>query len=131
MRVAVIERFSDPSRNCDPDRVGGPGDDIRFVRLSSGGRFSHLSPGVDQSIASDTTNASLPWRCIRSLCGILADGGLTSHDKRRLITSALTTGGAPFVALAGAYTMRFDFYGQSLSIESTVSRAATFLWCRF
>jgi hypothetical protein len=103
MRVAVIERFSDPSRNCDPNLVGAPGDEIRFLRLSGGQPFPHSSVGVDRFIASEATNAPLFWRCMRSLCGILTDAGLSSHDKRRLIASALVTGGAPLAGLAGAY----------------------------
>jgi hypothetical protein len=83
MRVAIIERFSDPSRNCDPDRVGAPRDDTRVLRAPDG-------------------TFSLLRRCFRSVYGILADARLSTHDKRKLIVSALATGGAPFAALAGA-----------------------------
>jgi hypothetical protein len=103
MRIAIVERFSDPSRNCDPNRVGAQGDDIHVLRLGVGKTLPHPSLRVDQSIALNRTRAPLPWRCLRSLWGILTDAGLSNRDKRLLIASALATGGAPLTALAGAH----------------------------
>jgi hypothetical protein len=105
MRIAIVERFSDASRNCDPNRVGGRGDDIHVLRLGVSKTLAQPRLGVDHSIAPDETRDRLWWRCLRSLCGILTDTVLSRHDKRRLIASALATGGAPFTALAGAYDM--------------------------
>jgi hypothetical protein len=87
MRIAVIERFSDPSRNCDPNRIGAEGDDLRFLQLGGGRRFP----------------PSLLWRCLRSVCAVLADRGMSTQVKRRLIASALATGGPPLAALASAH----------------------------
>ena len=81
MRIAVIERFAEASRNCDPSRIGAEGDDLHFLRLG-GSRF----------------RPSLLWHCLGSLGGVLSDRQLSSRDKRQLIASALATGGAPFAS---------------------------------
>ncbi len=80
MPIAVIERFSDPSRNCDADSLG---DDVEVVRLGGSG------------------GAVLAGRCLAAVASIIADGQLPVRDKVSLIKSALETGGAPFAALAG------------------------------
>jgi hypothetical protein len=103
MRIAIVERFSDPSRNCDPTRVGARGDDIHVLRLGCGESLPGPPFGTDQPIAPKATRGLLLARCLRSLLGILTDRGLSSLEKRRLIASALATGGAPLTALAGTH----------------------------
>jgi hypothetical protein len=107
MRIAVIERFSDVSRNCDVDRVGADEDDIRFLRLGAGERLARTSLPAGGSPESSAWTAAKPppllWRCLRSLAGILSDAGLSGGQKGRLVASALATRGAPFTALAGAH----------------------------
>jgi len=124
VRIAVIERFSDPSRTCDTKRVGADGgDDIHVVQLCCGGPLTRLDSQSDGSLHSIVRIlwsearrfAPLLWRCIRSLAEILTDSDLSIHDKRRLIASGLATRGGPLAALAGARdivrllrSMRFD-----------------------
>ncbi len=103
MRVAVIERFFDPSRNCDPNRVGAQEDEVHVLRLGVGETVPPPPLRVGQSITPTARRHQLPWRCLRSLWSILTDAGLSGHDKRRIIASALATGGAPLTALAGAH----------------------------
>ena len=87
MRIAVIERFAEASRNCDPNRIGADGDDLHFLRLG-GSRF----------------RPSLLWHGLRSLGGVLSDRQLSSSDKRQLLSGErASTGGAPFAALASAH----------------------------
>src|SRR3977135_785685 len=98
MRIAIVERFREPSRNCDPGTVGGPGDDIEVMRLGARKPHPHSSTPVDQSMVRDSLRVHLPWRCIVSLWKIITDADLSAAGKRRLIASALATGGAPLSA---------------------------------
>src|SRR5579862_1933647 len=114
VRIAIIERFEDPSRVCDPNSVGSRRDEIRVLHLGSG---VALRPPRKRM----TAMRLLP-RCLRSLGSTIADKKLSIRDKRRLITDALTTGGAPFSALAGLHDalrlLRSDRFDQVVCFSS-------------
>ena len=136
MRIAVIERFSEPSRTCDVNRLA-VGDEVDVVRLRGGAPTlpcdaaarSHESK-VRHAWREAIGFAPLAGRCLRSLAGILTDSGLSARDKRGLIASALATRGAPLAALAGARDA-VRLLGRSSSIASTASDHADLRLCRF
>ena len=108
MRIAVIERFSNASRNCGKEPLPGAGapgsveDEVHVVRL----RGSDPPPSSKRSTLALARRelarlSLLPMRCLGALAGIAADRELSSRDKRTLIASALATRGAPLAALAG------------------------------
>jgi hypothetical protein len=81
LKVAVLERFSDPSRRCEPGWAE--------------------SSGYETAI-SDLTGGWNGWRSfIASLSALLMDP-LSVSDRIRLLVACLGTGGAQRAALAGA-----------------------------
>jgi len=106
VRIAIVERFPDPSRNCDPNRVGSREDEIHVLCLGSGAVVHQPFPPTHLT-QTNLKTLTLLRRCLQSLRGVLTDAALSPRDMRRLIASALATGGAPFAALAGlSETMR-------------------------
>jgi hypothetical protein len=84
-RVAVLERFGDPSRRCDPRQVAHPGDELTVWDLAE---------------ANDNPRAllkRLPCEVLRWVAGPMPEGG-----RRKLLHSCLATGGAPLGALIRA-----------------------------
>jgi hypothetical protein len=101
MRIAVIERFSAPSRNCDSNAAGARSDEVRTLWLK--GR--PVPEPMDRLAFERREIARLmtqPVRILRSLAGILADRGFSLRQKRSLVVSALATKGAPGESLAHA-----------------------------
>jgi hypothetical protein len=97
-RILIIERFSDPSRNCDPVSVTG-GTSFDVVHLRSKPASPEASPW--QNLRREAARRSaLPIRCLGAVASIAADPGLSWAEKRGLIASALCTGGAKMAALA-------------------------------
>src|SRR5579871_237708 len=102
MRVAIIERFSSASRNCDPDQVPDA-DDVHVIRLH-GSRLRSPAESSAMFLAwrEAVRLAALPGSCLGALASIVADRDLSGRDKRALVASALATRGAPLAALASA-----------------------------
>lgn len=99
MRVAIIERFSNPSRNCDTDQLAE--DEVHVVRLRGGDRISSEPESrMSRTWHEAARSAALPGRCLIALASILVNRQLSAHDKVSLIRSALSTRGAPAAALA-------------------------------
>jgi hypothetical protein len=81
MRVAVLERFADLSRRCDPEAIGGLEDELSVWNLA--GRWKG-------------------WRSFgANLLALLAEP-LSVGDRMRLLIACLGTGGAQSGALARA-----------------------------
>jgi hypothetical protein len=80
LKVAVLERFADPSRRCDPKAIGGPGDELTVWNLTGGNRRRL----VDNPLAWLSR-----WRA----------GSLSIGDRIRVLTACLGTGGGRFGAL--------------------------------
>lgn len=101
-RVALIERFSSPSRTCDPEQIPDAGD-VHVIRLRGSGPLSPDEAPLLEFVRSEAPRcAALPGRCLKAAASILADRRLSPADKRALIAGALATRGARFAALAGA-----------------------------
>ena len=101
-RVAVIERFPATSRNCDPDNADAGGGGVHVLRLA-GDQSLLRADGLRVPMRERARCAALPWRCLRSVAGIVGDQELSPRDKRSLVGSALATRGAPLAALAAAH----------------------------
>jgi hypothetical protein len=81
LKVAVLERFTDPSRRCDPQAIGGPEDELTFCNLNDRNR---------QSIV-DNLKASLSPRRARPL---------SIGDRIKLFIACLGTRGPRFGSIA-------------------------------
>jgi hypothetical protein len=97
-RIAIIERFSHPSRNYDPACVA-EGASFEVIRLNTKPASREVSAwhNLKREAAWKSILAS---RCLGAIASIAADAGLSWAEKRGLITSALKTGGARMAALA-------------------------------
>jgi hypothetical protein len=80
LKIAVLERFDDPSRRCNPEAMGGPGDELTVWNLTGGNRRSF----VQNPLAWVSR-----WRA----------GPLSISDRIRVLIACLGTGGARFGAL--------------------------------
>lgn len=97
-RIAIIERFSDSSRNCDPAHVtGGASLDVIHLRTNPA---SHGTSKWQRLKHEAARRSALPIRCVGALASIAADPGLSWAEKRGLVASAINTGGARMSALA-------------------------------
>jgi hypothetical protein len=103
MRIGIVERFYDPSRQCDPNRVGERGDEIDIMAPCGMRSLTIPALPTHQSLLPLPRRSKLLWRCLRSLYEILTDADLSGHERRRLVASAFATGGAPLTTLAGAH----------------------------
>jgi hypothetical protein len=81
MKVAVLERFADLSRRCDPEAIGGPEDELSVWNLA--GRWKG-------------------WRSFGANLLALLVEPLSVGDRMKLLIACLGTGGAPYGALARA-----------------------------
>jgi hypothetical protein len=81
LKIAVLERFADPSRRCDPEAIGGPEDELTFWNLTDRGE------GQSSKLS---TILSLLQRA----------GSLSIGDRIKLFIACLGTGGARFGPLA-------------------------------
>jgi hypothetical protein len=81
MKVAVLERFADPSRRCDPEAIVGPEDELAVWNL---------------------TSSRNGWRSfVANLQALLAEP-ISVSDRIRLLIACLNTGGGRNGALARA-----------------------------
>jgi hypothetical protein len=81
VKVAVLERFSNPSRRCDPHRLGAAASDV---------------------VTWDLPNPlDAPFTCLRAVPGAIA-GWMRIPGRRELFRSCVTTGGARLGALLRA-----------------------------
>ena len=81
MKVAVLERFADPSRRCDAEAMGGPEDELAVWNLTGGWNG---------------------WRgFVANLPALLAEP-ISVGDRIRLLIACLGTGGAQCGALTRA-----------------------------
>jgi hypothetical protein len=80
LKVAILERFADPSRRCDPAAAGDPEDDLTVWNLTGGNRQSFV-------------NNPLAW------LSRWGEGSLSIGDRIGLFIACLGTGGARFGAL--------------------------------
>lgn len=85
MKVAVLERFADPSRRCDPALIGGDGDAATTWNLP--GPFHE-----PLSLVRHLPRAALRW----------LDGTVPRAERRALLRACCQTGGARLGALARA-----------------------------
>jgi hypothetical protein len=74
VKIALLERFSDPSRRCDPSRVAAPDDDVLIWDLSRS-RGDHV-PSFRDFVRVAPAWATLPmptrsrWRLLRLCAGM-------------------------------------------------------------
>lgn len=142
MRIAVIERFSTPSRNCDPNVLTAAGHAVHCICLRRGHAAAEVGTYRDKLRRAWREAIRVPRLvrdCLRSLAGILSDRQLSRRDKSGLIASALATRGAPFSALAGAHSTvrllrsaRFDridcFAARGFALVPFLSRLLGIPW---
>ncbi|MDP9176536.1 MAG: hypothetical protein M3O61_02545 [Gemmatimonadota bacterium] len=83
--IGALERFSDPSRRCDHDRIGAHGDKVLSCDLP------HPLDDILECV-----------RCIPAALTGWLNAPVSSEDRRRLFQSCIETGGAPFGALLRA-----------------------------
>ena len=81
MKIAVLERFADSSRRCDPNAIGGPEDEVTCWDLT-------------------TQDESQSHKLSKILYLLRQEGSLSIGDRIKLFTACIRTGGTSFGAVA-------------------------------
>ncbi len=85
MRVAALERFADPARRCDPERIARDGDELEIWEL----------PGIERDLRS-------VLRLLPSAIGDWLDTSIPIGERLSLLRACLASRGAGPGALARA-----------------------------